>query len=118
MALHTKTAYLLVPIALIVSFLLCGVAGAYCPMSSSGTASHSSQPASPLTPSDHHRVCPDQLSSATEQLKVLTVVALPATHIHILDLFTHGSSQNFMFARATHFSSYPLLFLRFSALLN
>jgi hypothetical protein len=107
-----------VPVLVIVSFVLCGVAGAYCPMASSAAASHSSQPASPLTPSDHRSECPEQLSTANEQLKELTPVALPVTHFHFLDLFTNASSQKFLFARTTLSSSYPLLFLRFSVLLN
>ncbi|WP_342348175.1 hypothetical protein [uncultured Nitrospira sp.] len=87
-------------------------------MASSAAASHSSQPASPLTPSDHHRECPEQFSNANEQLKELTPVALPVTHFHILDLFPNASTQKFAFARTTPSSSYPLLFLRFSVLLN
>lgn len=118
MARHTKTAHLLIPIALIISFVLCGVASAYCSMSSSATASHSSQPASSPSPSDHHRECPEQLSNTTEQLKELAAVALPITHFRILDLFTHAFSQKFLVARTTSPSSYPLLFLRFSVLLN
>jgi hypothetical protein len=114
---HQK-ARVLVPLLLIVSFVLCGVAGAYCPMFSSAAASHSSQPGSPHSPSDHSKACPEQLSNANEQLKELTAVALPVTHFHVLDLFTHASSQKFLFARMTPSSSYPLLFLRFSVLLN
>jgi hypothetical protein len=113
-----KTARVFVPILVIVSFVLCGIAGAYCPMSSSEAAGHSSQPASPHSPSDHSKVCPEQLSTANEQLKELSPVALPVTHFHILDLFTNASTQKFTFARTTPSSSYPLLFLRFSVLLN
>ena len=113
-----KKARVFVPVLLIVSFVLCGIAGAYCPMSSSAAASHSSQPASPHSPSDHSRECPEQLSSSSEKLNELTAVALPITHFHALDLFTHASSQKFLFARTTPSSSYPLLFLRFSVLLN
>src|SRR5680860_1087687 len=113
-----KKARVCVSFFLIVSFVLCGIAGAYCPMASSAAASHSSQPASPLTPPDHHRECPEQFSSATEKLNELTAVALPITHFRILDLFTHASSQKFEFTRTTPSSSYPLLFLRFSVLLN
>jgi hypothetical protein len=87
-------------------------------MFSSAAASHSSQPGSPHSPSDHSKACPEQLSNANEQLKELTAVALPVTHFHVLDLFTHASSQKFLFARMTPSSSYPLLFLRFSVLLN
>lgn len=107
-----------VSIFLIVSFVICGIAGAYCPMASSAAASHASQPTSPHSPLDHTRACPEQLSNASEQLKELTSVALPVAHFHVLDLFTHVSSQKFLFARATPSSSYPLLFLRFSVLLN
>jgi len=108
----------LVPILLIVSFVLCGIAGAYCPMSFSASASHSSQPASPHSPSDHERECPEQLNNSTEQLKELTAVALPVTHSHVLDEFTHAHSQKFLLTGTTPSSSYPLLFLLFSALLN
>ena len=113
-----KKARLLIPLLLIVSFVICGIAGAYCPMASSAGASHSSQPASPHAPSDHSKPCPEQLSNANEQLKELTAVALPVTHFHMLDLFTLASTQKFLFARTTPSSSYPLLFLRFSVLLN
>lgn len=87
-------------------------------MAFSAAASHSSQPASPHSPSDHNKACPEQLSNASEKLKELTAVALPVTHFHVLDLFTHTSSQKFLFAHTTPSSSYPLLFLRFSVLLN
>ncbi|MCA9421338.1 MAG: hypothetical protein KC592_09975 [Nitrospira sp.] len=113
-----KKARVFVPVLVIVSFVLCGVAGAYCPMASYATAGHSSQPAPPHSPSDHSKECPEQLSTANEQLKELTPVALPVTHFHILDLFTNASTQKFLFARTTLSSSYPLLFLRFSVLLN
>ncbi|HSF09503.1 MAG TPA: hypothetical protein VLA60_08815 [Nitrospirales bacterium] len=113
-----KKARVVVPVFVIVSLVLCGVAGAYCPMSSSAAASHSSQPASPHSPSDHTKECPEQLSTAKEQLKELTPVALPVTHFHILDLFTNASTQKLLFARTTPSSSYPLLFLHFSVLLN
>jgi len=87
-------------------------------MSSSAAASHASQPAAPHSPSDHSRECPKQLSSSSEQLKELTPVALPVTHSHVLDLFTNATSQKSLFTRTTPSSSYPLLFLRFSVLLN
>jgi hypothetical protein len=87
-------------------------------MFSSAAASDSSLPASPHAPSEHSRECPEQLASSSEQFKELTVVALPLTHSRLLDLFTHGSFQKFLFARTTPSSSYPLLFLRFSVLLN
>jgi hypothetical protein len=87
-------------------------------MASSAAASHSSQPASPHSPSDHSKACPEQLSNASEQLKELTAVALPVTHFLILDLFTHASTQKILVSRTTPSSSYPLLFLRFSVLLN
>ncbi len=115
---YQKKARVLVPIVVIMSFVLCGIAGVYCPMSSSAAAGHSSQPASPHSPSDHSKVCPEQLSTANEQLKELTPVALPVTHFHILDLFTNASTQKIAFAHTTPSSSYPLLFLRFSVLLN
>jgi hypothetical protein len=108
----------LVPILLIVSFVICGIAGAYCPMSSSAAANHSSQPASPHAPSDHSRECPDQLNSSSEKLKEVTAVALPVIYSHVLDGFTHAPSQKFLLTRTTPSSSYPLLFLLFSVLLN
>jgi uncharacterized membrane protein len=115
-----KKARILVPILLIVSFIICGVAGAYCPMSSSAAASHSSHPASPHSPSDHRGKCPEQLSisSFSEQLKESNVVALQVTHFQVFDGFTQATSQKFLFARTTPSSSYPLLFLLFSVLLN
>lgn len=113
-----KKVRVLLPILLIASFVLCGIAGAYCPMAPSAAASHSSQPASPHSPSDHGRECPEQLSSSSEQLKELTTVALPVPYSHVLDLFTHATSQKFLGSRTTPSSSYPLLFLRFSVLLN
>jgi hypothetical protein len=113
-----ENARVLVPILLIVSFVLCGIAGAYCPMSSSAAASHSSQPASPHSPSDHNRECPEQLNSSSEQLKELTPLVLPVTHSHLLDAFIQPTSQKFLFTGTTPSSSYPLLFLLFSVLLN
>lgn len=113
-----KKVRVLLPILLIASFVICGIAGAYCPMSSSAAAGHSSQPASPHSPSDHSKECPEQLSTANEQLKEFTPVALPVTHFHIPDLFTNAPTQKFLFTRTTLSSSYPLLFLRFSVLLN
>jgi hypothetical protein len=113
-----KKARVFASVLVIVSFVLCGIAGAYCPMSSSAAAGHSSPPASPHSPSDHGSECPEQLSTANEQLKELTPVALPGAHFHGIDLFTNASSQKFLFARTTPSSSYPLLFLRFSVLLN
>jgi hypothetical protein len=113
-----EKARVLVPILLIVSFVICGIAGAYCPMSSSAAASHSSQPASPHSPSDHSRKCPEQLNSSTEQLKELTPLVLPVTHSHVLDAFIQPTSQKFLLTRTTPTSSYPLLFLLFSVLLN
>ena len=108
----------LVPILLIVSFVICGIAGAYCPMSSSAAASHSSQPASPHAPSDHERECPEPLNSSTEQFKELTPLFLPATHSHVLDAFIQPTSKKFLLTGTTPTSSYPLLFLLFSVLLN
>lgn len=114
----TRKVRVLLPILLIVSFVLCGIAGSYCPMSSFAAASDSPQPASPHAPSDHKRGCPEQLSSSNEQVKKLTALVLPVTHSHVLDLVPNASSEKFLFARTTPSSSYPLLFLRFSALLN
>jgi hypothetical protein len=115
---YQEKARVLVPILLIVSFVICGIAGAYCPMSSSAAASHSSQPASPHAPSDHSRECPDQLNSSSEKLKEVTAVALPVIYSHVLDGFTHAPSQKFLLTGTTPSSSYPLLFLLFSVLLN
>jgi hypothetical protein len=106
------------PILLIVSFVICGSAGAYCPMSSSAAASHSSQSSSPHVPSNHDKECPDQLNSSSEKLKEVTAFALPVIYYHVLDEFTHAHSQKFLLTRTTPSSSYPLLFLRFSVLLN
>ena len=113
-----NTVRVLVPILLIVSFVICGIAGVYCPMSSSAAANHSSQQASPHSSSDHKRECPEQLNSSTEQLKELTPLVLPVTHSHVLDGFTRYTSQKFLFTGTTPSSSYPLLFLLFSVLLN
>jgi hypothetical protein len=87
-------------------------------MSTSAADSPSSQPASPHSPSDHERECPEQLNNSAEQLKELTAVALPVTHSHVLDLFTQPTSQKLLFTGTTPTSSYPLLFLLFSVLLN
>lgn len=113
-----KKVRMFIPILLIVSFVLCGIAGAYCPMSSSAAASDSSQPASPHAPSDHKRDCPEQLNSSNEQVKKLTALVLPVSHSPVRDLFTQATSGNFLFVRTTPSSSYPLLFLLFSVLLN
>lgn len=113
-----KKARVFLPVLLIVTFVLCGVAGAYCPMSFSAAASHSSQSASPHSPSDNHRKCPEQLSNAPEQFKKLTAIALPVIHFHLLDSFTHTTSQKLLLTHITQPSAYPLLFLRFSVLLN
>ncbi|MEO8326840.1 MAG: hypothetical protein ABI618_13380 [Nitrospirota bacterium] len=87
-------------------------------MAPSAAASHSSQPASPHSASDHAKECPEQLSSSSEQLKELTAVALPVSYSHVFDLFFQTSSQKSLFTLTTPSSSYPLLFLRFSVLLN
>lgn len=87
-------------------------------MSASAAVNHAPQPATPHSPSDHNRECPEQLSSSSEQFKELTAVALPVTHSQVLDLFTYAPSRKYLFTHPSPSSSYPLLFLRFSVLLN
>lgn len=113
-----KKTRVLLPLLLIASFVICGSASAYCPMSSSAAASHSSQSSSPHVPSNHGKECPDQLNSSSEKLKEVTAFALPVIYSHVLDEFTHAHSQKFLLTGTTPSSSYPLLFLLFSVLLN
>ncbi|MCA9468390.1 MAG: hypothetical protein KC643_23515 [Nitrospira sp.] len=118
MKLYYKKIPTLIPVLLIASFVLCGIAGAYCPMSSSAPVNHTTQPAIPHPPSDHNRECPEQLSSSSEKIKELTPVALPVAQSQVLDLFTQAPSRKYLFTHPSPSSSYPLLFLRFSVLLN
>lgn len=105
----------------LMAFLLCGVSGLFCPMPASATNTPSSQPASHHS-SSQNGDCPDQFKNAENESKPLPVALLQVETLENLgswpDLVQSRLFQRFFKARALTPSSYPLLFLRFSALLN
>ena len=105
----------------LLTFLVCGIGGVFCPMPASATDTHPSQPASHHS-SSQNGDCPDQFKNAENESKPLPVHLLQVENLENLgiwpDLFQSRIFQSFFKARALTPSSYPLLFLRFSALLN
>jgi hypothetical protein len=103
------------------ALLVCGVSGLFCPMPASATDTHHSQPAPPHS-SSQNGDCQDQFKNAKNESKPLPVNLLQVELLENLaiwpDVFPSPLFQSFFKARALTPSSYPLLFLRFSALLN
>lgn len=103
------------------TLLVCGVGGLFCPMPASATDTQHSQP-TPHHSSSQKGDCPDQFKNAENESKPLPVNLLQVELLESLDIwsdvFPSRLFQSFFKARALTPSSYPLLFLRFSAFLN
>ena len=105
----------------LITFLACGGMGVFCPMPASATDTQHSQPASNHS-SSQNGDCQDQFTNSVEESKPLPGALLQVDTLENLgswaDVFPSRIFQSFFKTRALTPSSYPLLFLRFSALLN
>lgn len=118
---HTRKIKFVLTYFSLFTFLVCGVGGLFCPMPASATDAHHSQPA-PHHSSSQNKDCPDQFKSSENEAKRLPFALLQVNNLGNLgswaDVFPSRIFQSFFKTRALTPSSYPLLFLRFSALLN
>lgn len=117
-----QTVRLMIPF-LLVTFLVCGSGGLFCPMEGSAAEPHHSESDShqlPSTPIDSSDGCLDQLKSTEEQSRDLTDGTLPMAAFTLLaDIFESTVSHNYLSTSSSPRSStYPLLFLLFSVFLN
>jgi hypothetical protein len=104
---------------LILTLLVCGVGSLFCPMSSSAADDKNPQTPFHHTPSLPEGSCPDQITSSSEGSKEFSSAFLINTDfIKALAAFLHAPSQKLVFVHTPPGSSYPLLFLLFSVLLN
>lgn len=103
----------------LLAFLACGVTGVFCPKISSAAEAPHPQPASHHS-SSQNTECPDQFKNSVEGSKQFNIALLHVVKLVHLgtwpDLFQSRILQSFFKARGLTPSSYPLLFLRFSAL--
>jgi hypothetical protein len=109
-------------LVILFAFVVCGVDGLYCPMPASATDTHHSQQTSHHSSSSQTTGnCPDQLTTSAEifennDVSVGVVSTAAATWLHDIpsfSLFTFLGNDN-----TPHSTTYPLLFLLFSVLLN
>ena len=103
---------------LVFVFLMCGTAGLFCPMPASAIDTHHPHPTSHHSSADPNGECPEQLSNSSKPLNELNLAPCPFTHFHLFDPLPQPSIQPLWLTHAFQSSSYPLLFLRFSVLLN
>ncbi|MEX2493257.1 MAG: hypothetical protein WD425_16010 [Nitrospirales bacterium] len=107
---------------LVLTFFVCGVSGLFCPMAASATDTHHSHQTSHHTSSSQTSgECPDQLTSAAGAFEnddvsfgVLSLTNFTWLH----DIPNSGVLQFFGNHKTPQSTSYPLLFLLFSVLLN
>ena len=116
-----KKVRFLVPF-LLLTFLVCGSGGLFCPMAESAAGTphgqaHSHQvPSTPFHPSED---CLDQFKSSEEQSRDLPYGVLPVAEGSQFAIIVDTSFSYYLLTRsAPRSSSYPLLFLLFSAILN
>jgi len=103
---------------LILAFMVCGVAGTFCPMTAAADQSQGF-PANPHHSSSNQQgTCPDQLKSTSEGGKELGADVLVPASYTLLDPLVQIVSQKMTLVSLPPDSSYPLLFLLFSAFLN
>ena len=105
---------------LLLTFLVCGIAGVFCPMPSSATGGYLSQSSShPSSPEHHSGDCPEQLSSSVNDLKKLDCTALVPNDSSALSDILRPISREFVTRQEmveTKPSNTPL-FLLFSVFL-
>jgi len=107
---------------LVLVFLVCGVGGLFCPMAVSATdTNHSQQTSHHTSSSQATGDCPDQLTSsagAFENDDVSFEVLSLTNFTWLRDIPNSGVLQFFGNHKTSQSTSYPLLFLLFSVLLN
>lgn len=103
---------------LVLVFWICGTAGLFCPMPASAIDTHHPHPTSHHSSGDPNGGCPEQLSNSSKPLNELDVAPRVFAHFHLFDQMPQPSIQPLWLTHAFQSSSYPLLFLRFSVLLN
>ncbi len=106
---------------LIFVFIICGMAGVFCPMPSTASETEHSQPTSHHSTSNNGD-CPDQLKSSEEESRPLSFAILHVVELENLgsctDLFKSSLPKIFTKEGWLKPSSYPPPFLLFSSLLN
>ena len=118
---QTKQIKFLLTYFLLFTFFVCGVGGLFCAMPASASDTQPSQPTSHHSSSQNSE-CPDEFKNSNEESKRFSVVLLQGDTLETLgswsDLFLSRNFKKLFKAHALTPTSYPLLFLRFSSLLN
>ena len=108
--------------SLIFAFLICGVAGVFCPMPASASDTHHAQPATHHSSSSQtHGECPDQLTNSAgpfENDDISVGVLSVAITAWLHDIPNTSVPAFLINDRVPISTSYPLLFLLFGVFLN
>ena len=118
---QTRQIKFLLTYFLLFTFLVCGVGGLFCAMPVSASDTQPSHPTSHHSSSQDSE-CPDQFKNSKKESQRFSVVLLQGETLETLgswsDLFQSRNFKKLFKALALTPTSYPLLFLRFSSLLN
>lgn len=112
------TPRLIIITSLLISFVLCGTMGMFCPMLTTAGETPHPQPASQHSTSNHGD-CPDQIKSSEEPSRYLTYDVVAYSKISELAAIYKSALSQYFYPNSFSFSSsYPLLFLLFGVFLN
>lgn len=103
---------------LLLTFLVCMLGGMFCPMSSAAAEGQSSNLPSHHSSPFPQEKCPDQLKASSEFSQELVSPLMAHTEGPCLDSPIQVTTPTWRMASVPSSSSYPLLYLRFSVLLN